>query len=150
VLDIVNTWTKRRASKGNWSMNSFFATALIAGLIINVADIAITLLFAAKPWNAVLKGQGIEPSPFTPPYYIIANFIGAAFLLASYNMANASLGSGPKTALVASLSLWSVTRLYGAGHAIMRQMPWWLFAVMSSGLGLGYVLAGQFIAYWLR
>jgi hypothetical protein len=31
----------------------------------------------------------------------------------------------------------------------MRQMPWRLFAIMSSGLGLGYVLAGQFIAQWL-
>jgi hypothetical protein len=130
-------------------MYGFLATALIAGLIVNVADIAITLLFAAKPWNAVLKGQGIEPSPFTPPYYIIANLIGAIFLIATYNLASLSMGNGPKTALVASLSLWFVTRIYGGGHAVMRQMPWWLFAIMSSGLGLGYVLAGQFIAYWL-
>jgi hypothetical protein len=130
-------------------MNSFLVTALLAGLIINAADIAITLLFAAKPWNDVLKGQGIAPSPFTPPYYIAANFVGAGFLLAAYRLAVPSLGSGATTALVISLSLWAVTRLYGGGHAVMRQMPWRLFAIMSSGLGIGYVLAGQFISYWL-
>ena len=131
-------------------MNSLIFAAIIAGFIINLADIAITLLFAAKPWNAVLRSQGIEPSPFTPPYYIIANFVGAGFLIAAYQIAAVSLGKGAITALITSLSLWVVTRLYGGGHAVMRQIPWRLFAIMSSGLGLGYVLAGQFLGYWLR
>jgi hypothetical protein len=130
-------------------MYSIIATALIAGLIINIADIAITLLFAAKPWNEVLRGQGIAPSPFTPPYYITANFIGAALLVALYQTLASANGAGATTAAIASLALWFVTRLYGGGHAVMRQMPWWLFAVMSSGLGLGYLLAGQFIARWI-
>jgi hypothetical protein len=150
TTDIVNIWTTLIARKGNRPMGSFLITALIAGLIINLADIAITLLFAAKPWNAVLIGQGIEPSPFTPPYYIIANFVGAGFLLAAYQIAAVSLGKGSATAFVTSLSLWAVTRLYGGGHAVMRQIPWWLFAIMSSGLGLGYILAGQFLSYWLQ
>jgi hypothetical protein len=131
-------------------MNSLIFAAIIAGFIINLADIAITLLFAAKPWNAVLRSQGIEPSLFTPPYYIIANFVGAGFLIAAYQIAAVSLGKGAITALITSLSLWVVTRLYGGGHAVMRQIPWRLFAIMSSGLGLGYVLAGQFLGYWLR
>jgi hypothetical protein len=131
-------------------MNSLIFAAIIAGFIINLADIAITLLFAAKPWNAVLRSQGIEPSPFTPPYYIIANFVGAGFLIAAYQIAAVSLGKGAITALITSLSLWVVTRLYGGGHAVVRQIPWRLFAIMSSGLGLGYVLAGQFLGYWLR
>jgi hypothetical protein len=131
-------------------MGNFLITALIAGLIMNVADIAVTLMFAAKSWNAVLRGQGIEPSPFTPPYYIIANFVGAGFLLAAYQTAIVSMGKGAATAFVTSLSLWAITRLYGGGHAVMGQMPWWLFAIMSSGLGLGYILAGQFLGYWLQ
>jgi hypothetical protein len=130
-------------------MNSLATTALIAGLLINVADIAVTLLFAAKPWNLVLEGQGIQPSPFTPPYYIAANFVGAAVLLTVYSLLVKTVGPGASTALLASLGVWFVTRLYGGGHVVMRQMPLWLFAIMSAGLGLGYVLAGQFIAYRL-
>jgi hypothetical protein len=130
-------------------MNLSLSTALLAGLIINLADIAVTLLFAAKPWNAVLRGQGIEPSGLTPPYYILANFIGGVLLLATYQLMAQVHGSGALVALGASAALWFVTRLYGGGHAVMRQMPWGLFAIMSAGLGLGYVLAGQFIVYWL-
>ena len=130
-------------------MAGFFAAALIAGLVINVADIAVTLLFAAKPWTSVLRTQGIEPSLLTPPYYISANFLGAALLVAAYGTLAAVRGPGAATALIASLALWAVTRLYGGGHVVMRQMPLYLFAIMSSGLGLGYVLAGQVIAWWI-
>jgi hypothetical protein len=130
-------------------MSSLIPAALIAGVIINMADIAVTLLFAAKPWNAVLASQGIRPSALTPPYYIAANFIGAGLLLALYQTLATAHGAGAQTALTASLGLWFVTRLYGGGHAVMKQMPWRLFAIMSGGLGLGYVLAGQFLVYWL-
>ncbi|MBC8042015.1 MAG: hypothetical protein IAF08_01095 [Rhizobacter sp.] len=41
-----------------------------------------------------------------------------------------------------SLLLWGVSRLYGAGHVVMGQMPLWIFAVMSLGLLLGFVLGG--------
>jgi hypothetical protein len=131
-------------------MHTTLATALLAGLIINLADIAITLMFAAKPWNEVLRGQGIAPSMLTPPYYIMANFIGAAILVVLYTTLAATSMSGPSAAFLASTSIWFVSRLYGGGHVVMRQMPLWLFAVMSAGLGLGYVLAGQFVFRWLR
>jgi hypothetical protein len=119
---------------------------LLTGLIINAADIAVTVLFAAKPWTRVLETQGIAPSPFTPPYYIAANFIGGAILIQLYPLMASQYGAGPYTALLASLSLWLVTRIYGGGHVVMRQMPVHLFAIMSAGLGLGYILAGQFLA----
>jgi hypothetical protein len=41
------------------------------------------------------------------------------------------------------INLCDVSRLYGAGHVVMHQMPVWIFAVMSSGLLLGFVVAGQ-------
>lgn len=129
--------------------HSDILTILLAGLTINAVDIGVTLLFAAKPWNKVLEGQNIKPSPFTPPFYIIANFIGGAVLVQLYRLIEPQTGIAGRAALVASLSLWFVTRLYGAGHAVMRQMPWPLFAIMSAGLGAGYLLAGQLIAYRL-
>ena len=124
-------------------------TVVFAGLIINAIDIGVTLLFAAKAWNSVLQGQGIQPSPFTPPFYIGANFIGAGILGQAYLLITPYVGNAQLAALAASVSVWFVTRLYGAGHVVMRQIPWQLFAIMSAGLGAGYVLAGQLIAYRL-
>jgi hypothetical protein len=130
-------------------MTDLLVTAILAGVILNAADVAVTLIFAATPWNAVLRGQGLAPSAWTPPYYIIVNFIGAAVLLATYRVLAQVDGAGAATAMIASLSVWFVTRIYGGGHAVMGQMPLRLFAIMSAGLGLGYMLAGQFIAYWM-
>jgi hypothetical protein len=122
-------------------MSSFIATALIAGAIVNVADIAVTLMFAAKPWNEVLVRQGISPSPLTPPYYIAANFIGAALLLALYQTLAALHGAGAQTALTASIALWFVTRIYGGGHAVMKQMPWKLLPLCP--------LDWDWVMFWL-
>jgi hypothetical protein len=127
-------------------MGSWWIMALAAGLIINICDVGVTIAFAAKPWNAVLQGQGLEPSPFTPPYYVSANFIGGFLLACLYALIAQVQGAGSHSALLASFAIWLTTRLYGGGHVVMRQMPLRLFAIMSAGLGLGYALAGQMIA----
>lgn len=119
--------------------------ALATGIAINALDIACTLLFAAKPWEAELRRQGLEPHNFTPPYYILTNLIGGFILTFVYLQFAKTLGSGVTTALVSSLLIWAVTRIYGGGHVVMGQMPIRIFAMMSAGLGLGYIVGGQLL-----
>ncbi len=116
---------------------------LAAGLTINVLDIVCTLLFAAKPWEAELRRQGLEPRNFTPPYYILTNFIGGFILTFVYLQFAKTLGSGVTTAAISSLVVWLTTRIYGGGHVVMGQMPIDIFLIMSTGLGLGYIAGGQ-------
>lgn len=47
--------------------------ALIAGVVINVGDVGCTLIFAAKAWETELRRQGLVPSNWTPPYYVLVN-----------------------------------------------------------------------------
>jgi hypothetical protein len=124
--------------------------SLAAGLMINLLDIACTLLFAAKPWEDELRRQGLEPRGITPPYYIATNFVGGIILTFVYWQFAKTLGSGVTTALMASLLLWLTTRIYGGGHVVMGQMPIAIFATMSTGLGLGYIAAGQLLAFLLK
>jgi hypothetical protein len=42
--------------------------ALGVGFVINALDISCTLLFAAKPWEAELRRQGLKPRNLTPPW----------------------------------------------------------------------------------
>jgi hypothetical protein len=123
-------------------------TIAAAGLAINVVDVGTTLAFAARPWTAELRRQGIEPNPLTPPFYILANVIGAAALYLAIVVSSSTWGSSASTGLAAALFVWGLTRLYGMGHVVMRQMPLRLFLIMSAGLGVGYVVAGQLIL-WL-
>jgi hypothetical protein len=120
---------------------------LLAGLLINVCDVTVTVTTVAKKWNAVLAGQGIKPSPFTPPYYVTASFIAGVVLTWLISVLAAKYGLTRETALIASLLLWGISRLYGAGHVVMGQMPFSIFSIMSFGLCLGFIAAGQFV-YW--
>ncbi len=63
--------------------------------------------------------------------------------MAVYAVFRRSLAPTPATAAVVSLLLWGVSRLYGAGHVVMGQMPIHIFAIMSGGLLAGYLLGGQ-------
>ncbi len=119
--------------------------ALATGIAINALDITCTLLFAAKPWADELRRQGLEPSSLTPPYYILTNLIGGFILTFVYLQFAKTLGSGVTTALVSSLLIWAVTRIYGGGHVVMGQMPIRIFAMMSAGLGIGYIVGGQLL-----
>lgn len=120
-----------------------FLAALAAGFAINLLDICCTLLFAAKPWEAELRRQNLKPRKLTPPYYIITNFVGGLILTFVYLQFAKAQGAGIATALVSSLVIWLVSRIYGGGHVVMGQMPLRIFLIMSIGLGLGYVAGGQ-------
>jgi hypothetical protein len=117
--------------------------ALGVGFVINVLDISCTLLLAAKPWEAELLRQGLKPRKWTPPYYILTNFVGGLLLTFVYLQFAKTLGSGVTTALISSLLIWFVSRIYGGGHVVMGQMPVRIFLTMSVGLGIGYVAGGQ-------
>ena len=90
-----------------------------------------------------MRRQGLEPRKLTPPYYVITNFVGGFVLTFVYVQFVKALGAGINTALVASLVIWFISRIYGGGHVVMGQMPLRIFLVMSTGLGLGYVTGGQ-------
>ncbi|MFM9950972.1 MAG: hypothetical protein ACKV1O_23760 [Saprospiraceae bacterium] len=120
---------------------------LLGGLLINLCDVTVTVTTVAKKWNAVLESQGIKPSPFTPPYYVTGSFIAGIVLAWTISVFTAKYGLTRETALMVSVLLWGISRIYGAGHVVMGQMPLSIFSIMSSGLLLGFIVAGQVI-YW--
>jgi hypothetical protein len=124
-------------------MRPYLLYGLLTGLLVNICDVSVTLLFAADAWTAVLTGWGIPFNPLTPPSYILVSFIGGTVAFWLYTTLRSSYGRGPKQAAWVALLVWGMTRLYGAGHVVMGQMPLWIFLTMSAGLLLGYVLGLQ-------
>jgi hypothetical protein len=122
-------------------------SGLLGGFLINLFDVTVTVTTVAKKWNAVLESQGIKPSSFTPPYYVSASFIAGIILAWTITVFSAKYGMTRETALMASLLLFIISRLYGAGHVVMGQMPIKIFSIMSFGLLLGFIAGGQII-YW--
>jgi hypothetical protein len=120
---------------------------LLGGFFINFCDVLITITTVADAWNAVLLGQGIAFNPMTPPYYIAASFLGGILLCWLISTLSFRYGLSRQTALRASFLVWGISRLYGMGHVVMGQMPFSIFAIMSIGLLLGYIVGGQ-VVYW--
>jgi hypothetical protein len=121
---------------------------LLGGCFINLCDVTITVLFAAKSWTKVIESQGIKPNPLTPLYYVSASFVAGIILAVVLSVGGYKYGMNSQTALVASVLVWGISRLYGFGHVVMRQMPLKIFTTMSSGLLLGFVVAGQVILWY--
>jgi hypothetical protein len=130
-----------------FSTKQIILAGLLGGFFINLCDVVITVTTVANDWNNVLIGQGIAINPMTPPYYVSASFVAGMILCWTLTVLSAKFGFTRLTALRASLLLWSISRLYGIGHVVMGQMPLRIFAIMSSGLLLGFIVGGQMI-YW--
>jgi hypothetical protein len=130
------------------STSQIIIAGLIGGFFINLCDVSITVAFVAKAWNKVLESQGIQPSKLTPPYYVSASFVAGIVLAWVISMFAYKNGLNSGTALVSSLLLWGISRLYGAGHVVMKQMPLRIFGIMSTGLLLGFLVAGQVIVWY--
>jgi hypothetical protein len=122
---------------------------LIGGFFINLFDVTVTVTTVAKKWNAVLESQGLKPSAFTPPYYVSASFVAGILLAWTIIVFSANFGMTRENALIASLVLFGISRLYGAGHVVMKQMPLKIFSIMSFGLFLGFTAGGQMIFWYL-
>jgi hypothetical protein len=118
---------------------------LAGGFTINLLDVGCTILFAAKPWEAELRRQGLEPRKLTPPYYVATNFVGGLLLALVYQYFSKPMNTSVTAAIASSVVMWLTTRIYGGGHVVMGQMPLRIFATMSTGLGVGYLAAGQVI-----
>jgi hypothetical protein len=133
-----------------FSNKTLILGGLLGGFFINFCDIIITVTTVADAWNGVLIGQGIAINPLTPMYYVSASFIAGIVLCWTITVLSTHYGLTRQTALRASFLLWAISRLYGMGHVVMGQMPLPIFAIMSTGLLLGFVVGGQMIFWYLN
>jgi hypothetical protein len=133
-----------------FSSKNILLGGLIGGFFINFCDVTITVATVADAWNAVLIGQGIAINPLTPAYYVSASFIAGIILCWTISTLSFRYGLTRQTALRASFLLWGISRLYGMGHVVMGQMPFSIFAIMSTGLLLGFIVGGQMIFSYLN
>ena len=82
---------------------------LLAGLVLNVGEYILNELILAEQWAAYMAEAGMEE--FTGGQiatFVIVTFVFGIVMVWIYAAIRPRFGPGPKTAVIAGLTMWSV------------------------------------------
>ena len=121
-------------SKVNWSR--VVLGGLVAGLVFNVVDYLMNMLFAG-PWAEAMKalGKSAQMSPGVIAWFVVSDFLMGIFMLWLYASIRPRYGAGPKTAVIAGVAIWVLGLLISASFVAMDLFPLRL-ELISNGIGL--------------
>jgi hypothetical protein len=124
---------------------------IVAGIIMNVIDFVVNGVFLGNQWMEATKALGKDPAAAEPMGmigWIAVDMFMGFFLVWLYAAIRPRYGAGPKTALRASLALWTVALFHFSSYWFMGLYPVGLVLSSCAG-GLLAVLAGGMAGCWL-
>lgn len=127
---------------GNVNRNRVILGGLLAGVIINASEFLINGLVLRQDWADVMTKLGKSPdlSATMLAVFNIIGFLIGILMVWLYAAIRSRYGAGPKTALMAALTIWVIG--YGfptIGEVGMGLIPAQL-AATATGLGLVEVI----------
>ena len=82
------------------------AAGLLAGVVINVSELALHRVLLGERWTAAFAALGKRPTGWTT--FIPANFLVGYFVVWLYTRLQPHYGPGRRTALRAGMAIWAV------------------------------------------
>lgn len=122
---------------------------LIAGLIVNLGELAVNVWLLGGEWSIVLRGMGLSVDPAALVLWGTGSFVIGIVGVWIYAASSARYGPGPSTALRAGVAVWAIAFLVPTvGFLGMGTIPRSLIAI---GLvtGLIEVCLGTYVGSWL-
>lgn len=123
---------------GKLNSNRVILGGLLAGVIINVSEFIINGLVLKQDWADVMTKLGKSPdlSATMLAGFNIIGFITGILMVWLYAAIRSRYGAGPKTALMAALTIWVIGYAFPTiGEAGLGLLPTQLLAT-AAGLGL--------------
>ena len=122
---------------------------LVAGLVINLGELAVNVFWLGDAWNDILTRLGFEATVGDILVWGLGSFVLGIVGLWIYAASTPRYGPGWRTALRAGFALWVATFIYmGIGMMWMDVFPGWLVAVAMTW-GLVEVEIGVYLGAWL-
>jgi hypothetical protein len=122
---------------------------LVAGLVINLGELAVNVWWLGDAWSDVLSGFGLQASMGDLVVWGLGSFVLGIVGLWIYAASTARYGPGWRTALRAGFALWVAAFGYaGLGMMWMDTFPGWLVAVAMIW-GLVEIELGIYLGAWL-
>ncbi len=98
---------------------------LVAGLVMNVGEFVLNELILAEQWAAFMTDAGMSAfGAGQVVAFVIITFLYGIAVVWIYAAIRPRFGAGPKTAVIAGLTLWAVAwLLIGAAFAAGGMVP---------------------------
>lgn len=113
------------------------AGGLVAGLVLNLGEVAVNVWLLGDAWTAVLSQLGLRLGWTAMAMWGLGSFIVGIVGVWIYAAIRPRYGPGGMTALRAAVALWAATYLYAmVGLVGAVSLPAWL---LFAGLGWGLV-----------
>ena len=122
---------------------------LIAGLVVNLGELAVNVWVFGNTWTQVFARMGVALDVPALVLWGSGSFVLGIVGVWIYAAAGARYGPGPGTAMRAGVAVWAVAFLFPtAGFLGMRIMPRWLLGI-DLVAGLIEVCLGVYVGAWL-
>jgi len=135
--------------KINWGR--VIVGGLVAGAVINVQEMILHGAVFAEEWKALVAswGRTLDTSVTASVLILVLNAVEGIVAVWLYAAIRPRYGPGPKTALLAGLTVWLVGWLIPTLSAIpLNLFPLWALLVVP-GAGLVEFTVGTLLGAWL-
>lgn len=96
---------------------------LLAGVVLNVGEYILNQPILGDEWEAAMRALNLEPaSGSAVALYVIWSFVMGIAIVWIYAAIRPRFGPGPKTAVIAGLSVWFLVWLMGFGATMITGM----------------------------
>jgi hypothetical protein len=120
------------------------AGGAVAAVIMNVLDFITNVPVFGGAWTDAHKALGLTPSQaLVGGYWTCADIVCGLTIVWLYAAMRPRFGAGPKTAALASLTVWGLLHMGFWGNVVDGTLPLWLVAA-TSACELVSTLAGGF------
>jgi hypothetical protein len=135
---------------GKINMGRVILGGLLAGLIVNIGEFVLNGVILAKDFEDVMKSLNKPPiSGSAIAVFLVLGFVLGIIIVWIYAAIRPRFGPGPKTAVCAGLTAWSLAYLYTAvGQAPIGLFPTRLL-VIGTVWGLVELAIAAVAGAWL-
>ncbi len=97
---------------------------LAAGLVIAVVDFLVEGLWLGHAWQAIARVHNYHGNQAAVgAYFTIINFVEGVIILWVYAAMRPRLGAGPRTAVIAAVTVWAAIFLMDTGDFVVGMIP---------------------------
>lgn len=124
---------------------------LVAGAVINVPEMILHGAVFENEWKALVAswGRTLDTSVTSSILILVLNAVEGIVAVWLYAAIRPRYGPGPRTALLAGLTVWLVGWLMPTLTAIpLNLFPLWVFLLVP-GAGLFEIAVGTLLGAWL-